>query len=124
MSYNVYLVEGIGAPRNHHSIIIEKNPDGSGYIFQVTGDVQRGMEFGHKNTNVPEESASFASRKQIGTMLITDFDRIQSIVESIEPPAKQFNGPKRINPREPLRRCQEWTADAIQALKNEGVLRT
>jgi hypothetical protein len=121
MSYNVHLVESIGAPRNHQAILIETSPDGSGYIFQVTGNIQEGMSFGHRNTTA-EESASFMGKKQIGTILITDLDRIQSIVEFIEPPKKQFSGPKRINAREPLRRCQEWTTEAIQALQNAGVL--
>lgn len=35
---------------------------------------------------------------------------------------KQFNGPKRIEPSVPLRRCQEWTDESIRALKNEGAL--
>ncbi|KAF5971578.1 hypothetical protein FBULB1_9152 [Fusarium bulbicola] len=29
---------------------------------------------------------------------------------------------KKINPRQPLRRCQEWTAETIAMLKSQGVL--
>ena len=123
MSHAIYLVESIGAPRNHQAIFIETESEGDGYIFQVTGDIRNGMSFGHKSAKVPERSATFVSRSQIGTILIADFNRIQPIVETIDPPAKQFNKTKRINPREPLRRCQEWTAEAIQALRDAGILR-
>ncbi|KAF2874598.1 hypothetical protein BDV95DRAFT_566534 [Massariosphaeria phaeospora] len=119
MSYNVLLVESLGAPRNHQVIFIELSPGGAGYIFQVTGDIQTGMTFGHREEKEPEESVTF-----VGTIVVADFDRIQSIVESVAPPAKQFDGPRRIDPTKPLRRCQEWTAEAIQALENAGVLRT
>lgn len=40
----------------------------------------------------------------------------------IQPPKKQFDGPRRRYLDEPIRRCQEWTAEAIQALTSAGVL--
>lgn len=122
MSYAVYLVSYLGAPRDHHAIFVETNADHSGFIFQVTGDIQRGMTFGHKPAKRPEDSNSFVSKSYIGTVSETNYARIQSIVDAIPPPPKQFNGPKRINPSEPLRRCQEWTSEAIQALTDQGVL--
>jgi hypothetical protein len=122
MSYNVYLVSYLGAPRDHHAIFVETKSDKSGYIFQVIGDIQSGMSFGHKDAKRPEDSTSFVSQEHIGTVSEANYDRIESIVETIEPPKKQFDGPRRINPREPLRRCQEWTADAVEALKSAGVL--
>lgn len=122
MPHSVYLVSYVGAPRDHHAIFVETNSDLSGYIFQVTGDIQRGMSFGHKSAKKPEDSASFVAKSRIGTVSETDFARVQSVIEKIPPPPKQFNGPKRINPNEPLRRCQEWTNEAIQALKDEGIL--
>jgi hypothetical protein len=122
MSYNVYLISYLGAPRDHHAIFVETNPDLSGYIFQVSGDIQNGMYFNHKSAKKPEESASFVSKEYLGKVSKAQYDQIQTTVETIEPPKKQFNGPRRINPQEPLRRCQEWTKDAIQALKDAGIL--
>jgi hypothetical protein len=122
MSYKVYLNEYIGAPRNHQAIFVETNSDGSGYIFQVTGNIQTGMTFGHKAANEPEKSQTFVSREYIGTVTEVNYDRIQGIVEQVEPPKKQFNGPTRLYPGEALRRCQEWTAEAIQALKDAGII--
>jgi hypothetical protein len=46
------------------------------------------------------------------------------ICRSIPPPKKQFNGPKRLYPKEPLRRCQEWIDEAVEALISNGILRT
>ncbi|KAF1363113.1 hypothetical protein EJ07DRAFT_163025 [Lizonia empirigonia] len=102
MPHSVYLVSYVGAPRDHHAIFVEMNSDLSGYIFQ--------------------DSASFVAKSRIGTISEVDFARVQSVIEKILPPPKQFNGPKRISPSEPLRRCQEWTNEAIQALKDEGIL--
>lgn len=122
MAYNVYKVSYIGAPRNHLVIFVEKNPDGSGHIYQVAGDIQNGMSFAHKPGRKPEDSATYLGKEYIGTVSATNYPRIESIVNGIEPPKKQFDGPKRINAQEPLRRCQEWTAEAIQALKDASVV--
>ncbi|KAH7386889.1 hypothetical protein DE146DRAFT_586009, partial [Phaeosphaeria sp. MPI-PUGE-AT-0046c] len=109
MPYNVFLVSYVGAPRDHYAIFVETNSDLSGYIFQVTGDIQRGMSYGHKQAKRPEESASFVSKSFIGTVSEVNYAQIQPTVEAIPPPKKQFNGPKRIDPNVPLKRCQEWT---------------
>ncbi|KAJ8109830.1 hypothetical protein OPT61_g7170 [Boeremia exigua] len=124
MSYSVYLVSSIGAPRNHHAIFFETERYISGYIFQVTGNIQSGMTFGHRKTTNSEDLASFIDRTFLGTIAESDFARIQPVVETIPPPPKQFNGPKRIDPSRPLRRCQEWTKDAVEALRAHDILRT
>ncbi|KAF2472957.1 uncharacterized protein BDR25DRAFT_12861 [Lindgomyces ingoldianus] len=122
MSYTVYLRENIGAARNHHVIFVQTESDGAGYVFQVTGNIQQGMAFDHKWAKKFEESETCIGQQEIGTVTEANFDRIQSIVETLPPPPKQFNGPTRIDPSIPLRRCQEWTADAIQLLRDAGVL--
>lgn len=125
MSYNVYLISSLGAPRNHHSIFVETDPvTSSGHIFQVVGNIQTGMSFGHRPEKGPEYWIDFVSKQLIGTVSHVNFPRIQPVVESVEPPRKQFDGPKRLYPTEPLRRCQEWTAEAIRQLKDEGVLQS
>jgi hypothetical protein len=40
----------------------------------------------------------------------TNYWKIRATCGHILPPAKQFDGPKRIKPHE---RCQEWTEEAI-----------
>jgi hypothetical protein len=121
MSYQVFLVSYLGAPRDHHAIFVETNSDKSGQIFQATGNIQNGMTYESKPAKRPEDSASFVKKELLGTVTTANYSRIDSVCKRIPPPAKQFNGPKRINPNVPLRRCQEWTQETVQALKNEGI---
>ena len=123
-SYTVYRVEYLGLPRNHHAIFVETNEQGNytGHLFQVTGDIQQGMSFEDKPAKQPENSGSYQEKLQIGTVTHMNYPQIKTICESIPPPRKQFAGPKRIYPNEPLRRCQEWTAEATQALVDAHVL--
>jgi hypothetical protein len=121
MSYQVFLVSYLGAPRDHQAIFIETNSDKSGQIFQATGNIQNGMTYESKPGKRPEDSASFVKKELLGTVTTANYSRIDAVCKQIPPPAKQFDGPKRINPNVPLRRCQEWTQEAVQALKNEGI---
>ncbi|KAB8437420.1 hypothetical protein FH972_025098 [Carpinus fangiana] len=82
------------------------------------------MTFEEKAAKRPEDSNSYAGRKDlIGTVVTDDLSRFSTICQENPPPAKQFNGPRPINPGKPLRRCQEWTSETIQALKDAGVLK-
>lgn len=123
-TYPVHLLTTLGLPRNHHAILIELTPSNTYHIFQVSGNIQEGMAFNHKQiTEAPEHASDFVDKKQIGTILVADLKKVQSIVEDDEPPPKQFDGPRRIRPDVPLRRCQEWTAEAVGRLRERGVLR-
>ncbi|TVY50553.1 hypothetical protein LCER1_G008410 [Lachnellula cervina] len=125
MSFNVYLVEYSGMPRNHRGIFVETKEDGgrSGYLYQVTGDILHGMVYQHKPAKEPETSATFSGLKElIGTVTTNNYVHIRSVVDSIPPPKKQYDGFKKIFPNEPLRRCHEWTNEAIQALKDRGII--
>lgn len=123
MTCNVYRVAYLGAAQDHHAIFVEMEDDGSGIIFQVRGNIQHGMKYESKSGRKPDESASFVSKSSIGTISAEDISRVDSVCQRIPPPCKQFNGPKRINPNVPLRRCQEWTQEVIQALRNEAILK-
>ena len=124
MSYNVYLVEYSGWQRNHHVIFVETHEDGekSGYIYQVSGNIQQGMSYEHKKAKRPENSKTYDCKRLLGTVTIANYPYIRGICDSIPPPKKQFNGTRQLYPNEPLRRCQEWTAEAIQALTSQGIL--
>ncbi|OJD26070.1 hypothetical protein ACJ73_02552 [Blastomyces percursus] len=80
------------------------------------------MFFENKPVRKPDESASFVSKEQIGSVTHDNYSCILTTCENILPPKKQFHGPKRLYPDEPLRRCQEWTAEVIQALIDNQVL--
>jgi len=60
----------------------------------------------------------------ITIVTIANYPRVEEICDSIAPPKKQFERNRRLYPNEPLRRCQEWTVEAIQALTQAGVLQT
>lgn len=122
--YNVYRVVSAGLPRDHHAIFVETNmPDGTGWIFEVTGNIQNGMLHNDEPTQEkPEESATYQSKSLIGKVAVADFGRIKPICQAVPAPKKQFDGPRRLYPQEPLRRCQEWTQEAIDALFDARVL--
>jgi hypothetical protein len=122
--HEAYLIAYTGMPRNHHSIFIQKGTDGSGELFHVIGDIQNGMTFEHRSSRNPDESTTFASKQNIGKVSEANYDRVESILRAIPPPKKQYNRNVRLYPKEPLRRCQEWTAEAIEKLKEERVLQS
>lgn len=128
MSYPVFLVEYIGMPRNHHAIYVQtaanNKGEQSGILIHVTGSVQTGMTFENRPVNkAPEESSSFVSKSPVGWVAASNLRALENICRSNPPPEKQFNGHKRINPKKPLRRCQEWTAETLRSLEAQGVLK-
>lgn len=122
MSYNIYKVAYLGAPRNHHGIFIETTFEGPGVLVHVTGNIQAGMVFEEKEAQRPERSASFVEKTFLGSISTGDYYRIVETCRGIPAPKKQFNGSKRLYKNEPLRRCQEWTDEAVQALFSSGTL--
>ncbi|EFR02414.1 hypothetical protein MGYG_05410 [Nannizzia gypsea CBS 118893] len=124
MSSSVYRIVSAGLPRDHHAIFVETSENGeeTGRLFQVTGNIQSGMTFEQRPEGKPETSSSFISKQGIGTVTHANYCRIQNICENIPPPKKQFEGAKKLYPGEPIRRCQEWTAEAVQALKDAQIL--
>lgn len=122
MSYSVYLVTYEGMPRDHHAIFFQTNADESGFIYQVSGNIQQGMKHDHKRAKKPENSDSFVKQDYLGKTSHAKYPRVEGICNAIEPPQKQFEGAKRLYPHQPLRRCQEWTKEVIDALKDAGIL--
>jgi hypothetical protein len=50
------------------------------------------------------------------------YTKVDAICKTVPPPRKQYEGPKLLVPKNELRRCQEWTNEAIAELKAKGVL--
>jgi hypothetical protein len=122
MSYNVYRVASVGMPRDHHAIFVEVNDDQSGNIFQVVGNIQNGMTHGHRPAEKPNDWVDYQDKIYLGKVSIANYSQIQPICDAIFSPKKQFEGPRRLYPAEPIRRCQEWTQEAIEALVAAGIL--
>lgn len=124
-SYQVFRTIETGLPRDHHALFVETHEVGpnTGHVYNVQGEIQNGMTFEHDTTDVPEKSPMLAGKELIGTVSHADYPRVLSICQNNVPvPEKQFDGPKRLYPKAPLRRCQEWTREAIQALLEEKVV--
>lgn len=122
--YQVYLTIETGMPRDHHALFVETHEAGpqTGHVYNVQGEIQNGMEFEQKTTGKPEDSPVFADKKLLGAVSESDYPRFITVCKSIPVPKKQFDGAKRLYPKEPLRCCQEWSAEAIQALVEERVI--
>ena len=125
MSCPLYLIESLGLPRNHHALFVQLSDRGNGHQFQVKGSINEGMTYESKPIDSPEDDAAYISKTQLGWVSTGTGEmcsRIDQICRSIPPPAKQFDGAKRIWPSQRLRRCQEWTLEVIQLLKDVRVL--
>ncbi|KAF2272865.1 uncharacterized protein EI97DRAFT_436633 [Westerdykella ornata] len=119
---DLYLLTSVGFPRDHHSLFLLTDPSGRGIIFQVTGNIQEGMRFEKKDVENPELSNEYISKSKIGVVSDENLARMESVLRGIAPPTKQFDGPTRIDASVPLRRCQEWTREAVEALGKDGIL--
>jgi hypothetical protein len=128
-SYNIYLAESLGGGKgDHHAILVENaalqpttpNTNPRAFLYQVKGSIAQGMTYEFRDAR---EEDSFLGKTLLGTVEENDFNCIDRICASLPAPKKQFNGPKRLFPREKLYRCQAWTRDALQALEDERVLR-
>ncbi|KAE8376592.1 hypothetical protein BDV26DRAFT_265191 [Aspergillus bertholletiae] len=80
------------------------------------------MIFEHWTEQLPEDMPGFCGKEKLGVVAIAEYGCILGICEGVPVPKKQFHGARRLYPREPLRRWQEWVAEAVNALKGEGVL--
>lgn len=81
------------------------------------------MVFEEKDLKFPDFSYSYENMMLLGAVDKADIDQFRQVCLSIPPPKKQFEGPKRLYPKEALRHCQQWVAEAIDALKGQGVLK-
>jgi hypothetical protein len=123
--YRVFHVLYLRVP-SHEAIFIETHEIGNltGHLYHVVGNILEGMKYEDKEIQNPTHSASFEKMSFIGVMLSSDIPRLDAVCRSVEIPGKQLNlRSKRLDPSKPLRRCGEWTADAISALHQQGIVR-
>lgn len=123
MSYKLFLIASIGAPRSHHALFLETDPSSkSGMVLNVVGNIQAGMAFEERRADDPETADTFVAKTYLGDVEAGDVDRVCGICRGNAAPGKQFDGARRLFPGEKLRRCQEWTAETVGLLEREGVL--
>lgn len=129
----------------HTTIFVEKDPDGSGTLHHVTGDIstRNGMRYIPNRRGPPRSAQSFKSMESLGvTDAITHPELWSALLSTIPSPPKQkafntatrrFEQFKTLEPlmfyepgehRPPLVKCVEWTLNgAIPALRHSGLLR-
>lgn len=114
----------IGLPWDHYALFVKTHEAGpqTGHIYNVQGDIQSGMVYEAKATEEPEKSPVFAEKKRIRTFSKDDHPRFVAIHQNIPAPKKQFKGARRLYPKEPLRRCQDWAEEAVDALVEQKVV--
>ncbi|KAI1938047.1 rRNA processing protein [Ophidiomyces ophidiicola] len=119
-------VSSVGMPHDHHAIFIETNSPsiGCGYVYQVTGSIQNGMVYEDKAaTSPPEDDPSFVGKSLVSIVKKTSHpDKVRRVCRSVEAPKKQFDRPRKLYPEDKVRHCQEWTAEAVAALTQAGLL--
>ena len=91
----------MGMPRNHHCIFVETHEDGpkTGYVYQVTGNIQTGMIHEHRKAEQPGISNNFSGVKRlIGTVTSKNYVNIRSAVNSVPPPKSNLTERRRYTP--------------------------
>ncbi len=125
LSYRVYLGRYLGNGKlDHHAIYVETDQAGQeGMLYDVTGTVLRGMEYRSRRGVDPRLSATGLSRQHVGWITKENYLRMESVFQNIPPPTAQLalNG-SRLDRSKPLRHCQHWATEAIDALKAEELL--
>jgi hypothetical protein len=111
-----------------------------------------GMQYEDTKSGNPEDDVAFVegTKKKVGTIKTSDFARLREICQSLPVPGKynplqtrpsqakkctmllilKLSGPQlnlngsRIDPSKPVRRCTQWTAEAVEALTEAGILQS
>ncbi|KAK4034988.1 hypothetical protein C8A01DRAFT_18299 [Parachaetomium inaequale] len=130
--YRVFLGFYLGLRGDHHGIYVETdvntNPvepsqQNRGQLFHSRGSLQTGMHLEVKPVICPLFSVSGKAVQQLGWVSRDNFrERIEEVCRGVPQPKKQFQLNKRLFPDEPLRHCQHWASDAVEALFHAGVL--
>nr|OQO19661.1 hypothetical protein B0A51_10970 [Rachicladosporium sp. CCFEE 5018] len=129
--FSVYTAESLGSTINHIKIFIEthENGTGSGRTYEVTGTIVKGgggqkYEEDHAAAdpaNRPEHVAG--TKLKVGLVREVDLEQFSEVCRSVPTPEPQLNlNGSRMDPSKPVRRCTEWTREAVKALIKSGIL--
>ncbi|KAF1817783.1 uncharacterized protein K489DRAFT_167980 [Dissoconium aciculare CBS 342.82] len=142
-THKVYLTESIGGGEFNHIALfiatgagagagpIENNSNTSekpsGILYNVIGTIVigAGQTYEVRETTNPQLAIEHipGTYRCIGQVRHEDLDRFAAICESIPVPGPQLSlRGKPVDPTKPVRRCTEWTMEAVEALKEAGIL--
>ncbi|KAI1770155.1 hypothetical protein F4818DRAFT_434108 [Hypoxylon cercidicola] len=113
--------------RYHTVLFVETNPDKSGRMYHVTGDITSGMTFDTKSYHNPELSQNLHTKEFIlATVPAPEKQKAFNIRTMKTEPFKTWDPLTFYEPgeqRRPLFKCTEWTEQrAIPALKQAGLI--
>lgn len=123
--YEVYQTRYVAVrEKNHHSIYIETDKSNmEGILYHVVGNLRTGMKIQIMPSKNPERFPSVESQLVIGCVGSKNILRFEELADSIPAPKPQlYLGGQRIYPSEPLRTCQEWVDEVLQASKLAGII--
>jgi hypothetical protein len=97
-------------------------------MFEVTGNIMirgGGMQYEDTKSGNPGEDVAFApgTKKKVGIVKESDLARLRGICQSIPVPGEQLNlNSSRIDTSKPVRCSTQWTAEAVEALREAEIL--
>ncbi|OAL22368.1 hypothetical protein AYO20_11193 [Fonsecaea nubica] len=123
-NYVIYLVSymRIIATSSHHAIYVDIDEGKSGELLHVTGSIQQGMNFEARTSSHPFKGTTCEWIKPAGRVQQDKLAQLEAACRMIPPPAKQFHLSKPLVPKDKIRHCQHWVAEAIEFLREKGVL--
>jgi hypothetical protein len=129
MTFDVYKVTyASGTLRTRYALFVEVEKNNTGYFIHVFGDVQQGMEYkvwsGETGWGIKVENVDgFLGKELLGTVAGGELTDFMDVCELVPPPWKQLDElGRKIEKDKPLYRDGEWVEEAIQKLKDAGLL--
>jgi hypothetical protein len=107
------------------SLFLETNAHGplSGTLFHVIGSLNKGMMFETRVDLDPTQSPAFESRVFLGSVLVGEEGRFESVCKAAEVPGKQVRrGGGVIEKGKPVRGGREWVTEVVERLYAERML--
>ena len=125
LTYRVYLGRYLGNEKtDHHAIYVEIDQVAqTGMLHHVVDSILMGMEYQSRQGVDPLLSPTGLSRQHVGWITEENYLFMEPVLQKITPPIAQLalNGSK-LDPSRPIRHCQHWAAEGLDALKVEGFL--
>jgi hypothetical protein len=127
----VYTPQYVGGGKaNHTGVFIETSPS-NGEIFHVVGSVcirGGGMKYVRQTAQNPadDEARQFVSgtMKLEGVIDEQDLEKVDEACKAVPESKEQLTlSGKKLYPNEPIRRCAQWTVEAVEELKKRGLLK-
>ena len=121
-SYIIYLVCFSNMKTGHHTIYIDIEKDARGHKFHVVGSLQQGMAFETMETRHPFFDPVWEWMKPVGRVSQEKFAKFEEAYRAVPALAKQYDLVKLLVPKDQIRHCQHWAAEAIEALQHDRIL--